>query len=66
MGKITLTSCGTLASPLSPRHQRHDLRLLAYVKPGEGAADDHALDFRCALEDREDTSGQGSFRRSAP
>src|SRR6266851_670400 len=35
------------------RNQRHDLRLLAHVKPGDGPTDDHALDLRRALENRE-------------
>jgi hypothetical protein len=30
------------------------LRLLAHVKPGDGPTDDHALDLRRALENRED------------
>jgi hypothetical protein len=36
------------------------------VQPGDGPADEHPLDFRRALENGEDTSGQGSFRRSEP
>src|SRR5216683_3494786 len=37
----------------SRRNQRHDPRLLAHVKPGDGPTDDHALDLRRALENRE-------------
>jgi hypothetical protein len=44
-------------------HQRHELRLLPHVEPGDGPSDDHALDLRRALENREDRGGTGSFRR---
>ena len=49
--------------PFQDPHQRHDLRLLAHVKPGDGPSDDHALDLRRALENREARGGAGSFRR---
>jgi hypothetical protein len=38
---------------------------LPNVQPGDRAADQHPLDLRRALEDREDPGGRGSFRRSA-
>jgi hypothetical protein len=44
-------------------HQRHDQRLLPHVKPGDSPADDHALDLRRALENREAPGDTGSFRR---
>jgi hypothetical protein len=49
--------------PLQDPHQRHDQRLLPHVKPGDGPSDDHALDLRGALEDREARGGACSFRR---
>jgi hypothetical protein len=49
--------------PFQDPRQRHDLRLLAHVKPGDSPADDHALDLRRTLEDREARGGPGSFRR---
>jgi hypothetical protein len=45
------------------RTKRHDQRLLPHVQPGDGPTDDHALDLRRALEDREARGGGGSFRR---
>ena len=38
---------------------------LPNIQPGDGAADEHALDFAGALEDGEDPGGTGSLRRSA-
>jgi hypothetical protein len=38
---------------------------LADVQPGDRAVDQHPLDFRRALEDREDPGLRGSIRRSA-
>jgi len=38
-------------------------RYLAHVKPGDGPSDDHALDFRCALEDGEAGRRARSSRR---
>src|SRR5215472_3015586 len=50
-------------SPSQDPHQRHDLRLLPHVKPGDGPTDDHALDLRRALENGEARGGARSFRR---
>jgi hypothetical protein len=52
-----------LSSGTPPAFQRRYLRLLPDFEPGDGAADDHALDLRGALEDREARGGTGSFRR---
>jgi hypothetical protein len=49
--------------PIQDPHQRHDLRLLPQVQPGDGPSDDHALDLRRALENGEARGGAGSFRR---
>ena len=38
---------------------------LPNIKPCHGAPDQHPLDLRGALEDREDPGGRGSLRRSA-
>jgi hypothetical protein len=42
-----------LRRPVQAADQRHDLRLLAHVKPGDGPTDDHALKLAPSLEDRE-------------
>jgi hypothetical protein len=44
-------------------HQRDGQRALSHVKPGDGPSDDHALDLRRALENREAHGGMSSFRR---
>jgi hypothetical protein len=49
--------------PFQDPHQRHDPRLSPHVKPRDGPSDDHALDLRRALENREARGGAGSFRR---
>jgi hypothetical protein len=48
--------------PFQDPHQRHDQRLLPHVQPGDGPTDDHALDLRRALENREARGGTTSFR----
>jgi hypothetical protein len=62
-GTGLLTRSVTSMLSLPSRWQRHDLRLLPHVKPADGPADDHALDLRRALENREARGGTSSFRR---
>jgi len=54
--------------PTGPRcllegEKRDDQRLLPHVKPGDGPADDHPLDFQRALENREARGVARSLRR---
>ena len=43
--------------------ERHDLRLLPHVQPGDGPTDDHALNLRRALKNGEAHGDARSFRR---
>ncbi len=45
LGRVQLAADGAEMSA--------ELRLLAHVQPSDGPSDDHALDLRGALEDRE-------------
>jgi hypothetical protein len=48
-----------------PADSRSRSSALPYVQPGDGPADDHPLDLRGALEDRENPGGMGIDCRSA-